>query len=176
MAVILAGGVIAVVLFILALLLVSTAVGWGMVRYVTSVLESDFGPLEKPTPAALGYSDKLGIDVLQEIGNGELLITCSITNRGERQIRQMVLHLSLSDNEGNEITWTQGPLIGKIPSDRWVGIFHVRGEERVGFAWNPQATPIAPGGSISFSKRFPVHHESGEVARCKVIVMDIEFE
>jgi len=171
-----------IVVVIFALFLFSFLVMMLAARWVTSEMVRSFaaayeavhrGPLEHPTASALEYRANLSVETKLQMVEGHALVSGMIVNKGRRAISQFVIQINLHDEEGNTITWAQGPVIRFFKEE--VG-FIVKstavGEEH--YAFSHAESPFQPGQTITFSKAFGAEDAEG-AAGAGIEVMDIRF-
>ena len=164
-----------------ALLLVVSVIvvrqfGKGMRSSFESALsEMEAGPLEKPSPLAASYGDRIAAEA-SVVSDGKLsTIECTITNKGDRSLRQIVCQVNLRDGQGNLVSCEQGPVIRTIREEEGTIVKTVR-ETHIGNSFSEQAAPIPPAGSVSFSVRFDLGQADVSMPlAADVEVMDLEF-
>src|SRR5208283_2908924 len=87
-------------------------VGYHFLRDYVGAVHSLLNPtiLSNGTPSAKSYVGSLKTSVAI-ISSNPAAISCTIRNVGRRSIRQMMVQINLRDDNGNILTWRQGPVI-----------------------------------------------------------------
>jgi hypothetical protein len=133
------------------------------------------GPLEHPTASAKEYRDKISCDA-RIVRQGERLqVACSMSNNGTRDIEQLVVQINLRDREGKRLSWSQGPVIRTIRTERG-HVLKTVSVRTVGNSFSTAEAPFGPGKKITFLRAFPSEENAqNEATGADLEILDLKF-